>query len=305
MAAEMDRLKHTLHICEQAAPQSDYADVAGFTREPSRTCFAATAKAAISSSSVKEAVLPWLEAAGFKDDQWQVVGDSPSRRYVVAFKGAPGLASKHVVHAHKALELPDGGGWRKFEARDAESQAPSELKAPLSFATWNARALLHRDLRMRQHNMKYLSQFLSKGTIMALQEVHAAELELQQDLFKLHIPHLDFSSFGAQRNTGEVAIIIPRSQSGVHQRAEFWHEELVPGRIQRLRISSVSHNTCPSASTVIYNVHTYNISRQQVQSLRQRVARDAALANMAPDRISIIFLGDFNIYAALPMYPCS
>eukprot|EP00959_Pyramimonas_sp_CCMP1952_P364259 7627921-Pyramimonas_sp.AAC.2 len=86
--------------------------------------------------------------------------------------------------------------------------------APLSFATWNARALLHRDLRMRQHNMKYLSQFLSKGTIMALQEVHAAELELQQDLFKLHIPHLDFSSFGAQRNTGEVAIIIPRSQSG-------------------------------------------------------------------------------------------
>eukprot|EP00959_Pyramimonas_sp_CCMP1952_P334813 7011257-Pyramimonas_sp.AAC.1 len=105
----MDRLKHTLHICGQAAPQADYADVAGFAREPSRTCFVASAKAAISSSGVKEAVLPWLEAAGFKDDQWQIVG-------------APGLASKHVVHAHKALKLPDGGGWRKFETRDAESQ---------------------------------------------------------------------------------------------------------------------------------------------------------------------------------------
>ncbi|CAK0844461.1 unnamed protein product, partial [Prorocentrum cordatum] len=107
-----------------------------------------------------------------------------------------------------ALKLPDGGGWRKFETRDAEPQvqelfislvkngqqirreAPSELKAPLSFATWNARALLHHDLRIRQHKMKYLSQFLSKGTILALQEVHATELELQQDLFKLHIPHL-------------------------------------------------------------------------------------------------------------------
>ncbi|CAK0846242.1 unnamed protein product, partial [Prorocentrum cordatum] len=286
MAAEVDRLKHTLHLCEQAAPQSDYADVAGFAREPSRTCFVASAKAAVSSSSVKEAVLPWLEAAGFKDDQWQArlgwLRRTPSTRI-------------------KALKLPDGGGWRKFETRDAEPQvqelfislvkngqqirreAPSELKAPLSFATWNARALLHHDLRIRQHKMKYLSQFLSKGTILALQEVHATELELQQDLFKLHIPHLAFSSFGAQRNTGGVAIITPCSQSGVHQRAKFWHEELVPGRIERLRISSISHDTCPSVSTVIYNVHNYNISRQQAQSLRQRVARDVALANTAPD----------------------
>eukprot|EP00959_Pyramimonas_sp_CCMP1952_P474350 9503301-Pyramimonas_sp.AAC.1 len=75
------------------------------------------------------------------------------------------------------------------------------------------------------------------------------------------------------------------------------------GRIQRLRISSISRDTCPSVSTVIYNAHNYNISRQRAQSLRQRVARDVALANTAPDRISIIFLGDCNIYAVLPMYP--
>eukprot|EP00959_Pyramimonas_sp_CCMP1952_P405124 8490962-Pyramimonas_sp.AAC.1 len=61
-----------------------------------------------------------------------------------------------------------------FSRRFAPWKAPSEVKAPLSFATWNARALLHHDLRIRQHNMKCLSQFLSKGTIMALQEVHAA-----------------------------------------------------------------------------------------------------------------------------------
>eukprot|EP00959_Pyramimonas_sp_CCMP1952_P182007 3805616-Pyramimonas_sp.AAC.1 len=138
---------------------------------------------------------------------------------------------------------------------------------------------------------------------MALQEVHATEVELQQELFKLHIPHPSFSSFGPQRNTGGVSIIIPCAQSGVHHRARFWHEQLVPGSIQRLRISAVCVDSRPVMSTVTYNVHNYGITRQQLQSLRLRVARDVALANAAPDRISTLFMGDFNVYAALPMYP--
>eukprot|EP00959_Pyramimonas_sp_CCMP1952_P192615 4027679-Pyramimonas_sp.AAC.1 len=88
------------------------------------------------------------------------------------------------------------------------------------------------------------------------------------------MPHLSFSSFGPQRNTGGVSIIIPCAQSGVHQRSRFWHEQLVPGRIQRLRISGVCVDSRPVTSAVIYNVHNYGISRQQLQSLRQRVARD-------------------------------
>eukprot|EP00959_Pyramimonas_sp_CCMP1952_P375503 7864585-Pyramimonas_sp.AAC.1 len=132
-----------------------------------------------------------------------------------------------------------------FSRRFAPWKAACELKAPLSFATWNTRALQHRDVPIRQHKMKHLSQFLCRGTIMALQGVHATEVERQQDLFKLSIPHLSFSSFGAQRITGGVAIITPCSQKGVHKRARFWHEELVPGRIQRLRISGVSTDSHP------------------------------------------------------------
>eukprot|EP00959_Pyramimonas_sp_CCMP1952_P200455 4192744-Pyramimonas_sp.AAC.1 len=124
---------------------------------------------------------------------------------------------------------------------------------------------------------------------MALQEVHATELELDPELFMLHIPLLSFSSFGAQRNIGGVTILIICAQSGVHQRARFWHEQLVPGRIQRLRISGICDDLRHVAtSSVIYNVHNYGITRQQVQTLRQRVARDVALASTAPDRISIL-----------------
>eukprot|EP00959_Pyramimonas_sp_CCMP1952_P254419 5314218-Pyramimonas_sp.AAC.1 len=150
--------------------------------------------------------------------------------------------------------------------------------------------------------MQSVSQFLCRGNH-GLPKVHATEVELQQDLFKFHLPHQSFSSFGAQRNTGGVAIIVPRAQKGVHQRARFWRGELVPGRIQRLRISGISADSRPAVSAVIYNVHNYGIARQQAQSPRQRVARDVALANTAPGRVSIIFLGDFNIYAALPVYP--
>eukprot|EP00959_Pyramimonas_sp_CCMP1952_P049680 1038187-Pyramimonas_sp.AAC.1 len=97
--------------------------------------------------------------------------------------------------------------------------------------------------------MEYLSQLLRRGTSMALQEVHATEAELQQELFKLLIPHLSFSSFGPQRNTGGVSIIIPRAQSGIHQRARFWHEQLVPGRIRRPRISGVCVDSRPVMPT--------------------------------------------------------
>eukprot|EP00959_Pyramimonas_sp_CCMP1952_P403284 8450148-Pyramimonas_sp.AAC.1 len=128
---------------------------------------------------------------------------------------------------------------------------------------------------------------------MALQEAQLTELELGQELFKLHIPLLSFSSFGPQRNTGGVTVLIPCAQSGIHQRARFWREQLVPGRVQRLRISGIRVGSRQVVtSTVIYNIHNYGITRQQVQTLRQRAARGVALAPAAPDGISILLLGD-------------
>eukprot|EP00959_Pyramimonas_sp_CCMP1952_P290481 6075617-Pyramimonas_sp.AAC.1 len=56
-----------------------------------------------------------MAAGGFSEDQWEIRGESPGRRYIVQFKGAEGLAARHVQQAFTKLRL-DNGAWRRFEA---------------------------------------------------------------------------------------------------------------------------------------------------------------------------------------------
>eukprot|EP00959_Pyramimonas_sp_CCMP1952_P384960 8068036-Pyramimonas_sp.AAC.1 len=132
--------------------------------------------------------------------------------------------------------------------------------------------------------MKFLGQYLAGGTTMAIQEAHANDIQLRQDLHRFNILHKAFSSFGEKRDTGGVASVIHCPHAAV-EHARFVHDVIVPGRVQRLRIPAIPSSPSEACSSIIfYNAHNFGLSSTDMDAIERLLSRDVALAASAPDR---------------------
>eukprot|EP00959_Pyramimonas_sp_CCMP1952_P239952 5014541-Pyramimonas_sp.AAC.1 len=52
-----------------------------------------------------------------------------------------------------------------------------------------------------------------------------------------------------------------------------------------------------------YNVHNFDLSDEERHAFRHKVFSDLTMADMAPERVAVFLLGDFNLYKQATMYP--
>eukprot|EP00959_Pyramimonas_sp_CCMP1952_P099627 2082795-Pyramimonas_sp.AAC.1 len=74
----------------------------------------------------------------------------------------------------------------------------------LSLTTWNSRALFHFDPNMRDKKLRTLRRLLVPGSILAVQESHGSEMEIQEVFYHYQKEVLAAPSFCPSSQAGGV-----------------------------------------------------------------------------------------------------
>ena len=121
---EQKQMRETLKRLEGALAQAEAAPAsAGSTadssaaREADPTILRLNVNGLVAKTEIEEAIHPWLMDAQIERGAYKLVGGELSRRFMLQFQGAPGLASMRAKKAFGILKLPDGS-YRRMAVRD-------------------------------------------------------------------------------------------------------------------------------------------------------------------------------------------
>eukprot|EP00959_Pyramimonas_sp_CCMP1952_P398606 8352287-Pyramimonas_sp.AAC.1 len=87
-------------------------------------------------------------------------------------------------------------------------------------------------------------------------------------------------NFSSRRDTGGTAILLP-GRFAATDAPRYSHEIMVTGRVQRLRVSGPASDS-PSPSLIIYNIHNFGMSGDEMTKIEDRIRADLAMAQSAP-----------------------
>eukprot|EP00959_Pyramimonas_sp_CCMP1952_P218465 4569174-Pyramimonas_sp.AAC.2 len=124
-------------------------------------------------------------------------------------------------------------------------------------------------------------------------------------LYDLQIKAACFSSLHA-RDAGGVVTLLPQMTQAEADEAvrdeRIRVSELVPGRVLRAAIKARADDERPDAMLVVYNVHNFGLTAQQVSSISSRISAEAEQAALQPHKMTLIAMGDLNYTEAAPMH---
>ncbi|CAK0881110.1 unnamed protein product, partial [Prorocentrum cordatum] len=113
MRRQLDEMRKELYCQERAIPVKDYEDVQVRGRQPGPTVRIANLSEMASKESVNAELTEWLTQAGVAENQYKLIGDSHSKRYVIQMLGNGDAAQRKLRAARRALQR-DGQTWRQF-----------------------------------------------------------------------------------------------------------------------------------------------------------------------------------------------
>ncbi len=103
-----------------------------------------------------------------------------------------------------------------------------------------------------------------------------------------------FSCFGESHDAGGVATLFPDvSDTNV----TFTGVKLIPGRALRVSV----RNAISGCTLIHYNVHNYDLSTSDLNRLLSSLSADLDRAQINPESISVVLVGDFNLPPGAPM----
>ncbi|CAK0848942.1 unnamed protein product [Prorocentrum cordatum] len=114
MRKQMQEMRKELHCQERAIPIKDYEDMQVWDRQPDPTVLIASLSEMASKEKVNAELSEWLSEAGVAKNQYKLIGDSPSRKYIIQMLGNSDAAQRKVRAARRALKR-DAQNWRQFE----------------------------------------------------------------------------------------------------------------------------------------------------------------------------------------------
>ena len=117
---------------------------------------------------------------------------------------------------------------------------------PFHLISWNARALLCKDVLKRSRKILQLEVFAEGLSIGCIQEVHGNHIAVCKHLYRLEKSFWFFSSF-LNPGTGGVLTMISKNQYPNFD--HFKHDIFVPGRVTRLSVKG------DKSELIIWNVH--------------------------------------------------
>ncbi|CAK0894693.1 unnamed protein product, partial [Prorocentrum cordatum] len=185
-----------------------------FDRVEDPSVVVAMATKMVGIESVRASLSPFLAELGLDASSYTIksTGPMPSRRYLVSFNGSVGLASKYVNKVLSNLRQNDD--WRIFEPDDQ----PFDI-------FYNDEGLS--EVGIAKHEaipkLRYLQQIHLQSTLLAMQEVHADRVQLEQFVLQEHFKEMLKEAarevrdmlFTLKAESDETAIIVARSVDGV------------------------------------------------------------------------------------------
>ena len=106
-------LQKALAVAETAVPHVNDFTEQNFARKVDATILRISSKAVLEKAAVQSTLAPWLAEADLSEDKFDILGLDTSKKFILQFKGAPGLALNRCTKAHDLLRNRDGS-WRSF-----------------------------------------------------------------------------------------------------------------------------------------------------------------------------------------------
>ena len=155
----------------------------------------------------------------------------------------------------------------------------------LELVTWNTRALMTKNKKLRRQKITMIESLLRPNTILCLQECHGS-----LDHFLFHFERFTdkypfFFSGCEDAGAGGVFTFIPKLGGNDH-----WsHSEVLPGRAQRV---AWQRN---DKLFIVWNIHNHEIQGDDREKLLDKINNDSLLASSSSSSVSVWMLGDFNL----------
>ncbi|CAK0858577.1 unnamed protein product [Prorocentrum cordatum] len=115
---EMEQLRRQLHIAETTVPIKDLVSAMEWDRDPDGSIFLANTEPNVTIENIKNQLKSWMEEAGFEEQHWSVIGNTPGRRFKVQMSGDANAVMRKVKQAQRNLR--QDGEWRQFSTPTIE-----------------------------------------------------------------------------------------------------------------------------------------------------------------------------------------
>ena len=131
----------------EAQPNSvvDLLNEEEFCRDAVLSCLEVNAKEPVANLSVKAAISPWLEGAGFTEKNWTFTGPAFGRRFSLLFSGDSLTGARRAKKANLALRRDDGS-WETIHVENANGQSVPLFVGPDKSPQTTARETLGKKL---------------------------------------------------------------------------------------------------------------------------------------------------------------
>eukprot|EP00959_Pyramimonas_sp_CCMP1952_P336992 7056915-Pyramimonas_sp.AAC.1 len=99
----MGQLRRQLHIAETTVPIKDLGSAIEWDRDPDGSIFVANTESNVTIENVKNQLKGWMEEAGFEEQHWSVIGNTPGRIFKVQMSGDANAAMRKGKQAQRYL----------------------------------------------------------------------------------------------------------------------------------------------------------------------------------------------------------
>ncbi|CAK0845855.1 unnamed protein product [Prorocentrum cordatum] len=327
LRVQIAEMRQRLYMQEAQIPIKDYENLIEWDRPADTSIIVGTAAENFTLDEFKASIQPIIDRCEFGDGEWEAVGQSPARRFLIEFSGDANASARRVRTFYSKLKGADGEWLNTMvnsvhgiiycnnlpilsisvgSTKDGPTKLLFNYQGCLTHGInrEDVRAKFEEDPLKRKKKVTHMLQVLNSTSVLAMQEVHGSETELAHTL---HLGHKSAAIFISipERGTGGVATVLPGlSQEEAADPDRFRRTAPVPGRAQRLQIKSdlagAPEGAQPSMA-VIYNVHNFHLAQDQVQRTVGTIRAELSVAEQRPERITAMIMSDFNFMDEAPL----
>ena len=108
LRAQITEMRQRLYMQEAQIPIKDYENLIEWDRPADTSIIVGTAAENFSLAEFKASIQPIIDKCEFGDGEWEAVGKSPSRRFLIQFSGDANASARRVRTFYSKLKGSDG-----------------------------------------------------------------------------------------------------------------------------------------------------------------------------------------------------
>ena len=155
----------------------------------------------------------------------------------------------------------------------------------MSLAQWNARVLFPEDQYLYQKKVSLLMRSANEHMHTLVQEAGTREADFRDFAYQHRHTHFVGWTCGEQSGRGVLSMHCKQLLKRV---SDVQHVPIVPGR------ALLSIMRGPFGTKHVYNIHNFDLTKEELSCLNETISRDLARARRSPTTFHVLLAGDFN-----------